>query len=229
MSEANLQLQHCDECNYSNESEENILNHKITQHTKHYCNKCGYITESISQLINYLHDEHTTSQKQSHQFKCRKCDLSFNSKPELHTHIGTHDRSNHFPCDFCGYKASSIEVLDTHIQSFHKIMGRNHAYTPARAITVNQRKQLTAVERLENGICRQWNNGTCRFNDACKFAHVKMCKYQETCRFQSSCRFYHINRNNIVFLSGENRPQTFQLRSQDFPPIVGGRGGLRSQ
>ena len=78
------------------------------------------------------------------------------------------------------------------------------------------------VERLENGACRNWNSGFCKFNDSCKYAHIRLCRFQEQCRNPINCRFYHTNRNNNGgFLRAGNSNQSFLMRQQDFPPLVG--------
>ena len=213
----------CDEFDYRNEVEENVLNHKIAMHTNHYCNKCGFVTESVAELMNHLHDKHNMNNSQSNQSKCKRCNLSFSSLSELHTHIRTHDRinnrTNHFGCNYCGFKAISLQALDVHIQSFHKIYNSRRANSHSNSFSRNPSSSRHTT-RLENGICRSWSNGTCNFNDSCKYAHIRICNFQENCRFQSNCRFFHFSKNNLPFLCRmTSPPQTFQLRNQEFPPL----------
>ena len=229
----------CDECEYTNTSEDNVLNHKIAQHQKHFCNKCGFVTESLSDLMSHLNDNHTNTSSQTSQFTCRKCTQTFATRANLNTHLNTHKVPNFCICDYCGFKAETIEALDIHIQSYHKIVrnkninrvtNTNSASAQRNSHTVNT---VSAQERLENGLCRRWIEGNCRFNQNCRYTHIKICKFQERCRSPFDCQFYHYNQSNAHFLlqfQTQQRiyprvqqvpvtNQTFYMRSQDFPPL----------
>ena len=247
-----LQFQHtntiekdfsCDECDFRKPSEEDILNHKIAAHSKHYCNKCGFVTESISDLMNHFHDEHTNTTTNQTIFKCRKCPQTFDSKADLHSHISIHS-TNFCRCDYCGFKTQNIEALDVHIQSFHKINKSNqmirqnpcmHEHSNNSVRHPSQTKVYSSHEKLENGPCRNWNEGFCRFNTYCKYAHVKICKFQERCLSSQTCRYYHNSKNNLSFLSRTSlnqysppmRQRGFQFRIQDFPPLQQRNHGRR--
>ena len=228
------QTQSCDECDYKSTSEENVLNHKIAAHT-----------ESISILMNHFHDQHTNAVQSVPQFKCRDCPEVFTTKPSLDAHIRTHRTPSAWPCDYCGFKADSDVALDNHIHTFHRIYQSNNRIANPRLNNsgknepIPRRKTYTPQERLNNGPCYRWNECFCNFNDFCRYAHVKVCKFQEQSRSQGNCGFYHINKSNVNFLSSRPfhhqnsrqmsshpvRNQVFQFRSQDFPPIQ--RGSLR--
>ena len=219
------QIFNCDECGFTDKIEENVLNHKIAVHTKHYCNKCGFITETMEDLMNHLHTKHTEKQINSKEFNCRKCSSTFSTITDLNIHSRTHVKPDNLPCNYCGYKASSFEALDIHIASFHKIQKLNSISNNQLHQNTLHKKRYTAHERLDNGACRNWNTGFCKFNEFCKYAHIKLCKFQERCRSPLNCRYYHENRNSS-FLRTPAQSQSFQFRQQDFPPLQG-RGQRR--
>ena len=222
------ELYECDECDYRDSSEENVCNHKIAVHTKHICNSCEFVTESVATLISHLQENHTNSTLNNKDFNCRKCPKVFNTQAELHMHIKIHNTQNNFPCDYCGFKANSLHFLDVHLKSFHKIHEQrsnnnsksrlNNQYD-ANMQHSARTTNYTSRERIQNGPCRQYNNGVCRFESACKYAHIRICKFQESCYSPTNCRFYHNNKSNINFLSVTHRQQPFQYRAQDFPPL----------
>ena len=179
----------------------------------------------MEDLMNHLHTKHTEKQINSKEFNCRKCSSTFSTITDLNIHSRTHVKPDNLPCNYCGYKASSFEALDIHIASFHKIQKLNSISNNQLHQNTLHKKRYTAHERLDNGACRNWNTGFCKFNEFCKYAHIKLCKFQERCRSPLNCRYYHENRNSS-FLRTPAQSQSFQFRQQDFPPLQG-RGQRR--
>ena len=79
----------CDECDYTNVIEENLLNHKIANHSKHSCDKCNHMSDSIAELIRHSIELHTNSNSEV-KFHCRVCNSAFTSKDLLQAHIKIH-------------------------------------------------------------------------------------------------------------------------------------------
>ena len=107
---------YCDECPFADYREENVLNHKIAEHTIHICELCDFETNSGQGLNEHLLNTH----KQT-KFSCKTCCKFFKTQSILRDHIGSNHRTPIFTCDHCGHKGNSLESLDNHIESFHRI------------------------------------------------------------------------------------------------------------
>ena len=85
------------------------------------------------------------------------------------------------PCDVCKFVARTDSELNRHLENIHRFVRVNR-----------QRNAFTKEERKKNGLCFQWNNGSCRFDEFCKFAHdeIPQCYYDGRCT-KTDCRFYH--------------------------------------
>ena len=214
----------CDDCNYTSNSEENVLNHMIAKHSSYNCQKCEYVSKSLSELVSHTIEKHSQT---PNTLTCRTCSQGFASRDDLNTHLLTHKKPDMVCCDYCGFKVKDLNTLDIHIKDFHKISttyqnkdSRQTSQSPHTYLIHNTnrtpRKIFSSKERLDNGICRNWNSGICRFAHYCRYAHVKLCKFQDNCRDRDHCRFYHTNQSNLPFLSVV-QPQSFEYRLQDFP------------
>ena len=210
----------CDECDYTNSDEENVLNHTIATHSKHPCDKCKFIAQSISELVNHSVEKHA-NQGPRFDHHCWHCNTMFTSREHLNSHINTHHRPERFCCDYCGLKFESFATLDNHIQHFHKITSQQATANFVRPRSV-QIATPSSRQRLENGYCKSWNEGHCRYNAQCKYAHVKPCKFQERCRSKEDCQFYHTSKDNISFLCGllATSKKPFLFNHQEFPPLM---------
>ena len=134
----------CDECNFADQKEENVLNHKIRMHTTFTCELCNFKCTQEQKLELHIEDIHKVT-----KLKCSICEQVFTS----HTHLKDHKKKNHatqtfpcdhcqqvfssltnlndhkkrkheaqtYPCDHCGLKANTLKKLDEHIENFHKI------------------------------------------------------------------------------------------------------------
>ena len=219
----------CDECIFTDYSEENVLNHKIEKHAIVICELCDFETTSEQSL-----NEHTQVIHKQTKFPCNVCAKSFKTNNMLKEHIFSNHTTQFFPCDYCGQKANSLRSLDEHITTFHKISKHNSSNKFSRdpcnfkspqhnssCCDRDQGKKMkiyTPKERIENGVCRNWNESSCRFADLCRFAHVEICKFQESCRNPLRCSFFHFNKSNIDFLCGTSY-RAFVFNQKDFPPL----------
>ena len=211
----------CEYCNFTDAREENILNHKIANHSNFKCHMCDYQTNSGELLDKHFDSEHFVP-----AFKCTECDASFHTERMLKMHARKHI-AKPVTCDFCGHKTDSLSNLDEHIENFHRITrvfnSKEHSDTH-RHIAASRRnetsgKKYSLQEQLSNGSCKFWLRGSCKYADSCRYAHIRVCHYQEKCKTSNKCKFFHESRNNIPFLLSNSRPQPFCLNQNDFPPL----------
>ena len=155
---------------------------------------CAFVARTEDVLQAHKSNTHSVR-----QFACSECHFILNSEIKLQEHKTKKHQTNKYPCDYCGFGAENLAQLDLHIESYHKITKQ-----PEKNNNFNESSRRYSLnERLKNGVCRNFSDGSCRFKDSCKFAHVKLCRFQEKCRSPESCKFYHTNRSNVSFL--ENR------------------------
>ena len=224
------QLYKCDDCGFSDEVEENVLNHQIGNHSVIECDLCEYNCTDTS--------IHLISMHKQMKFTCSSCPTSYNNQTKLTEHIKMKHKPQIFPCDYCGKKENSLSNLDEHIRAYHKITTKSKAQTfekqacdfrsPQHSSQCCDRYQgksmkiFTPHERLENGPCRNWNESVCRFSDLCRYAHVEICRFQERCRAPHDCWFFHYNGSNFNFLGGttfRKSVKSFSYNIKDFPSL----------
>ena len=104
----------CEHCNFSDNTEENVLNHTIIQHSSFTCDLCEYQTLNEENLA-----EHETNEHRRTKYTCTKCAFYFNSEKKLSEHKSKKHRENVFQCDHCKLKSESITTLDRHIETCH--------------------------------------------------------------------------------------------------------------
>ena len=213
----------CEHCNFQDSNEENINNHMIATHTTLKCHICSFVSNDGKSL-----DEHLENTHYNKKFRCTECNSLFHTEQMFKEHVSKH-RSQNLHCDYCGFKTHSFSNLDYHLSRYHKISDGSTSVSPVVLDTYSERtkqgfskqgKVFSSDERLRNGPCIDWMENHCRYGDLCKFAHVKLCRYQESCRSPTNCHFYHFNQSNKDFLS-KNRPKSFILNSREFPPLQG--------
>ena len=182
---------------------------------------CNYESNTGELLDHHFDNEHFKP-----QFKCTVCDVSLHTERMLKEHSKKH-KVKQIACDYCGHKTDTISTLDDHIEIYHRISkgvsGNEHS-NKSRNLTSMRRhlgsfREYTLQEKLSNGPCRFWLKGSCKYNENCKFAHVKVCHYQDKCKSSNRCQYYHHDRNNMPFLLSNSRPQPFQLNQNEFPPM----------
>ena len=80
------------------------------------------------------------------------------------------------PCDLCTFVGETENALRNHLESVHSFS------EPIRRNTGFSQQQ-----RLANGLCVYWQNGHCKFNDSCRFAHEEIPR----CSFDGNCRIFN--------------------------------------
>ena len=170
-----------------------------------------------------IEDHIRTAHKQT-KFTCNICKSSFKTHATLKEHKTKQHEAPTFPCDYCGNKSVSLNKLDEHIESYHRIKKDNPAKYQDRDVRSDKdqgrpKKIFTPQQRIENGPCKAWNESSCRFSDLCRWAHIEPCWYQEWCRASVNCRFFHYNKCNKSFLGGKSYRSSFEMNQEDFPPL----------
>ena len=131
------------------------------------CNRCELLCQSKKELLDHNKQEHTP------KLKCSSCDLTFNKRSDLETHMKSkHESTEKFECEQCNKKF----VLRWRLKKHQKLHARQ-----------NNRK------------CHYFNNSKpCPFEElGCMFEHSysKNCKFGGKCD-RTLCSYRHIN--NIV-------------------------------
>ena len=180
----------CQHCEFQDSKEENVDNHMIATHNNFKCHLCDFTSTDCTIFDKHLADKHY-----NHKFACTECSSTFHTEKMLREHKS---KQHSVHCDYCGFKAENISSLDVHLNNYHKISGKPSHNPPARN-TYSERvkqsprahKSFTLEEQLRNGPCIDWNESRCRYGDLCKYAHVKICRFQDSCRSPRNCKFYH--------------------------------------
>ena len=202
----------CDHCEFKDKKEENVINHNLAVHSNFKCHLCDFVTTSGESL-----DKHLTNEHFKPQFICSICDSSFHTERMLKDHARRHRRDNSVKCDFCNFESSAPEV-QRHIDSYHKIVdkSRQSSYNPDKRIEQSV-KTYTLEEKIRHGPCMDWNETECRNGDLCRYAHIKICKFQERCRSHNDCHFYHFNHSNLNFLRSMSFRRGYRMNYNEFP------------
>ena len=106
----------CDECDYQDLREVNVLNHRIAKHSKHSCNKCDYQTNLESQLTKHKIDVH--GEKPTPTYQCDVCDFGDNKEENVLNHkIANHSKED---CEMCDFTTENNAKLEEHVRDIHK-------------------------------------------------------------------------------------------------------------
>ena len=225
----------CDECNFNDKIEENVLNHKIRKHTTHTCDLCDYKCTDEKDLEHHIQAIHKVT-----KLACNICQQVFSSLTNLNDHKKKKHEAKTYPCDHCGHKANNLEKLDEHIENYHKIKKSLPGFSskfinrypcdfksPSHSSSCCDRDQgprmkiYSPEQRIQNEPCKNWNENFCRFSDLCRYAHIEPCKFQERCFSPANCIFFHFNRSNASFLGGKYfRSLSFKMNPREFPPLL---------
>ena len=106
----------CDVCEFADNKDENVLNHKIANHSVKVCEMCEYESEDVQKLSDHIRTIH-----QQTKFTCNLCLIPFKTQTNLRDHIKSQHKPSSFPCDYCGQKVDSLSSLDKHIEAYHRI------------------------------------------------------------------------------------------------------------
>ena len=201
----------CHECNFQTEQKDNLKDHFNSQHSPKItlgsfkCKHCDYIgvkKDSLEQHVRMKHDQSQTNRGTN--YICEFCDYETVSEINLKSHekevhmrtksrlssdenkkasgpIYKENTRSNFPCDVCNFSAGSDQELNRHLESMQRF-----------ARVSRQRSPYTQEERKQNGLCFHWNNGDCRFQELCRFAHeeIPQCHFDGRCR-RENCHFFH--------------------------------------
>ena len=108
------QIFSCEECEYADQLEENLLNHKIAKHSVHKCDKCDYTFSSVKEL-----DEHKQNTHKQQVFSCEKCNFKDRKEENLLNHIISMHTT--YTCELCDLKFKVEQDLEDHIQEIHRV------------------------------------------------------------------------------------------------------------
>ena len=184
----------CDQCEFQSRSEPVMNEHVEMDHQQkkqkvvYVCDECEGNFDSQMEFR-----KHARVHKKDN-FPCDHCGMKLNSLEGLDNHISMFHKQQNIPCDFCRYKAYNEEALVMHLEEKHKIFkhrannGDNSKGHPASSSNFH-----STEERKRNGFCSFWNNGFCKYEEKCRFAHeeIPFCHFQERCNRKETCKFFH--------------------------------------
>ena len=131
----------CEQCNFRDNKEENVLNHEIAVHSKFDCDMCAFVARTEEVL-------------ETHKSECH---FILDSEIKLQDHKSKKHEANKYHCDYCGFAASTLAQLDLHIGSYHNITKR-----PAKINKERSGRSYSLDKNQKNGACRNFNDGSCR-------------------------------------------------------------------
>jgi KRAB domain-containing zinc finger protein len=118
----------CTQCSYCTKTLSLLNRHIERVHDKllsHMCPECGKQFCAATQLTLHKRRVHQKTNKQSKpksEFKCEKCEASFDLKLRLTKHLQSHhniEPDRKYICDECGKSFSQTSGLQTHIKFEH--------------------------------------------------------------------------------------------------------------
>ena len=106
-----------EECIYSDQIEENLLNHKIAKHSIFKCEKCDYTCSHEVEFNQHKLSVH--DQQDITLFSCEECNF-FDQKEEnvLNHKIRMHTT---YTCELCDFKCTQEQKLELHIKDIHRV------------------------------------------------------------------------------------------------------------
>ena len=180
------------------------------------CEFCVYETISEINLIQHEKDVHLITKR---KLSCNKCNHVLETSTKLEEHMKRVHSSVNFPCGECNFVAGSDSELNNHLGTQHKFTRVN-----------GNRSGYSTEDRKRNGICYFWNNGSCNFEDRCRYSHEEMpfCRFDGYCR-NNKCRFFHVKSNpsadssSFLYRRGlQNNP--YQNQGRHFREAQRGQG-----
>ena len=222
----------CNKCSSICKNDKHGRNPLDTSIVSLNCDLCSFQFKTQSAL--HIHEQ-TVHMKSKYQ-----CDLCTNyfTKPEtLSEHKAIKHNVGLYPCNECGYKSTSLDNLDEHIKQHHGDSRRdknidmrdlsdripcdptnpNHTSECCDRDYNYSNNKSEEERRRTRGQCRYWNQGRCDRGNRCRFAHIKLCKYQDQCLYYESCGYLHQSEKES-FLDLRSK-RNFVFREEDFPPL----------
>ena len=127
----------CGECGYSTSSEDDLNQHKVSQHV--FTAVFGFLEKNSSPAIKTqssmktigvkpckIRSAKNSIKKRPRKFKggklkCDECDYSTENKQLLKNHVASvHKNIRHYRCSLCDYKSFYNQSVKYHIESKHK-------------------------------------------------------------------------------------------------------------
>ena len=145
-----------------------------------------------------------TVEGESHE--CNICNLKFNIKSELSSHIKTEHKS-YKPCSF--FPTNSCTEGE-HCRYSHKILGENeHICFKCGKIETTKTLLIRHIRETHKDIqCRRFKSGTCRFNEAsCIYSHKKTSEARP-------------NAHQVPPMTEQDFPQAWQAKPPDNTDLV---------
>ena len=130
-------------------------------------------------------------------------------------------------CSACDYETFNKNVLKLHKVNKHKnpfletrrekefpppkcnLLDPSHTTVCCdRTIGARKPKLYSNKERAANGICIDWNKGSCEYLELCKYSHseIQECKFANFCS-RSNCKYWHDIPGKFPFLVEEGIPK----------------------
>lgn len=82
---------------------------------------CVYCFKQFKHGKTYKHHKCLNNEKHLKKYKCEICDRVFTYKTSFNKHIVSHqDNDSVFNCTFCNKTYSSVKLLNSHVEQFHK-------------------------------------------------------------------------------------------------------------
>ena len=217
----------CKHCGHIVLSQSDLKGHIEAYHvdsngaTIYMCTKCD---EEFSSKIKL--EVHTVSNhsKENSAFKCDKCEFEGESAEDLKRHRQSEHYHFRYFCCACDYETLNRDVLIVHKVTEHKnpfLETRKEKefppppcnfLSPSHTNECCDRKQGTRKpkfysmeERSTNGICINWNKGSCEYFELCKYSHTEIqeCKFANFCS-RSNCKYWHNIPGKFPFLVEES-------------------------
>ena len=217
----------CGECGHTVLSSSDLNGHKEAYHRKasnddesiqsiFLCDHCDKEFLVKKDLEDHIKKDHTKDE----DFSCEKCDFIGLSMETLENHRRTKHFLFVYFCGECNYETTNIGVLKEHKRTKH---GRRPSET--KKVKVNPPPKCNLEDALhsseccdrkpgagkaviysqeqkhKNGICLDWNKGSCENFELCKYLHVEIeaCRYANFCS-RSNCTYWHDTEGKFPFL-----------------------------
>jgi KRAB domain-containing zinc finger protein len=117
----------CTQCSYSTKTSSLLTGHVKRVHEKllpNMCPECGRRFYRFSSLKQHIHKIHGTKKcnLKPVEFKCEKCEASFDLKLRLTKHLQCHhgiEPERKYTCEECGNSFTQVSSLQDHMKSIH--------------------------------------------------------------------------------------------------------------
>jgi hypothetical protein len=106
----------CEDCEFQDLREENVLNHRIAKHSKHSCDRCDYQSNLEMELAKHKLLVHGL--KSTLPYQCDDCEFGDDKEENVLNHkIAKHSTK---VCDMCDFKSENVAKLEEHARTTHQ-------------------------------------------------------------------------------------------------------------